>query len=135
MKGIINLTNPLKVNNKDLTALSYDTEEITGLLFAEAVARKMKASGYKSGNLAGAAEIDYSLQLYLGYAAVIAVNSEIDWSDMERIKGHDVMEVLKIGRNFIVKSEAASPAGDSGEPSETTPDASTQASGTSKKNG
>lgn len=135
MKGIINLTNPLKVNNKDLTALSYDTEEITGLLFAEADTRKMKASGSKSGNLAGAAEIDYSLQLYLGYAAVIAVNSEIDWSDMERIKGHDVMEVLKIGRNFIVKSEAASPAGDSGEPSETTPDASTQASGTSKKNG
>ena len=135
MKGIINLTNPLKVNNKDLTALSYDTEEITGLLFAEADARKMKASGSKSGNLAGAAEIDYSLQLYLGYATVIAVNSEIDWSDMERIKGHDVMEVLKIGRNFIVKSEAASPAGDSGEPSETTPDASTQASGTSKKNG
>ena len=135
MKGIINLTNPLKVNNKDLTALNYDTEEITGLLFAEADARKMKASGSKSGNLAGAAEIDYSLQLYLGYAAVIAVNSEIDWSDMERIKGHDVMEVLKIGRNFIVMSEAASPAGDSGEPSETTPDASTQASGTSKKNG
>jgi hypothetical protein len=44
----------------------------------------------------------------LGYAAIIAVNPKYDFSDLERIKGKEVMEVMKIGRNFIMKREEAS---------------------------
>lgn len=129
----LTLTNVIQINGNNVKELKYDIEEITGVHFAEADARKMKASGSKSGNLAGAVELDYSLQLYLGYAAIIAVNPDIDWNDLERIKGHDLMEVIRIGRNFIMRSVVDSQESDSEEPSETTPDVSTPQLSTSKK--
>lgn len=133
MKGILTLKNPILIDGKQMSKLEYDTNEITGVLFAEADSRKMRANGSKGGNLSGAAELDYGLHLYLGYAAVIAVNPAIDFSDMERMKGSDVMEVMSVGRNFIMKREDSSQASESDEQSGTTPEPSTQASATSKK--
>ena len=126
MKGTLTLHIPLTINNKKVKTLKYDTDEITAQQFAEADARKMGASGQRSGNLSGAVELDYGLHLYLGFAAIIAVNSEIDVSDLERIKGSDVMEVMKIGRNFTLgRQEETSQDDDSDEQSETTPEPST----------
>ena len=62
----------------------------------------MKASGAKNGNLSGAVELDYSFHLYLGFAAVVAVNQEIDFNDLEGLHGPDVMEIMKVGRNFTL---------------------------------
>lgn len=132
MKKTLVLDNPILINGKTVSELDYDVDEITGELFAEADARKMSASGSHRGNLAGAPEIDYSMHLYLGYAAIIAVNPGYDWSDLGRIKGHDNMKVLGIGRTFIVGS-AASQDEDSEEPTETTDESSTHQSPTSKK--
>lgn len=125
MNGKINLTNAIEINGKKVKTLTYDTDAITAAQFAEADARKMRASGAKSGNLSGAVELDYSFHLYLGFAAIVAVNPEIDFSDLERVKGYDVMEVMKVGRNFIMKQGAGSHADDSVERSETTPEPST----------
>ena len=125
MKGVLKLNNPIEVNGKKVKELTYDTDAITATQFAEADARKMRASGSKGGNLSGAVELDYSMHLYLGFAAVTAVNPEIDMSDLERLKGADVMEVMKIGRNFIIKPGEGSQGDDSGEQSETTPEPST----------
>lgn len=133
MNGVIKLNNLLEVNGKKVKELKYDTDAITATHFAEADARKMKASGAKSGNLSGAVELDYSFHLYLGFAAIVAVNPEIDFSDLERIKGGDVIEVMKVGRNFTLKSGEESQDDDSGEQSETSPDATTQASQTSSE--
>ena len=133
MNGKINLKNAIEINGKKVNTLTYDTEAITAEQFAEADARKMRASGAKGGNLSGAAELDYSFHLYLGFAAIIAVNAEIDFSDLERIKGYDVMEVMKVGRNFIMKPGEDSLADDSDEQSETTPEPSTPQSQISKK--
>ncbi len=132
MKETLKLKNPILINGKTVSELSYDIDEITGELFAEADSKKMAASGSKSGNLSGAAELDYSFQLYLGYAAILAVNPEYDWSDLARIKGHDNMKVMRIGRAFIVGS-AASEEDDSEEPTETTEKSSQPQSPTSKK--
>ena len=132
MNGKIQLTNAIEINGKKVTTLSYDTDAITAAQFAEADARKMRASGSKGGNLSGAVELDYSFHLYLGFAAIVAVNPEIDFSDLERIKGYDVMEVMKVGRNFIMKRGEDSPADDSVEQSETTPEPSTPQSQNSK---
>ena len=44
------------------------------------------------------------MQLYLGFAAIIAVNPKYDYNDLQRISGPDVMSVMKIGRNFILAS-------------------------------
>jgi len=133
MNGQINLKNAIEINGNKVKTLTYDTDAITAAQFAEADARKMRASGAKGGNLSGAVELDYSFHLFLGFAAIVAVNPEIDFSDLERIKGYDVMEVMKVGRNFIMKQGADSPADDSVEQSETTPEPSTPQSQNSKK--
>ena len=122
----LKLGTPLTVNGKKLNELTYDTNEITVALFAEAEARKLKATTAKAGGLAGAAEMDYSMHLYLGMMAIIAVNPEIDISDLERISGSDVMALMRIGRNFTTsRSEAHSEENSFGEQSETTPEPST----------
>lgn len=133
MNGVIKLRNPIDVNGKKVKELRYDTDAITSQHFAEADARKMKASGAKSGNLAGAVELDYSFHLYLGFAAIVAVNQEIDFNDLERMQGGDLMQVMKVGRNFTLKSDEESPDDGSSEPSETSPDATTPQSPTSSE--
>ena len=132
LKGTIVLRNPITINGKTVKELTYDANEITSAMFAEADARKILASGAKSGNLSGAVELDYGLHLYLGFAAIIAVNPEIDFTDLERIKGPDVMQVMKVGRNFIISS-VASEEDSSDEQSEITPELSTHQSQTSKE--
>lgn len=136
MKETIRLSNPLTINGRQYAELTYDTNEITAQAFAEADARKLAASGSRSGNAAGAAELDYGLHLYLGFAAIIAVNPSIDISDLERIKGPDVMTVMRVGRDFISgRSGGASGPDSSDGPSGTTPEPSAHRSGTSESGG
>lgn len=129
----IKLRNPIMINGKKIAKLAYDANEITPQAFAEADARKMKASGSKGGNLSGAVELDYGLHLYIGFAAIQAANPTYDITDLERIKGSDVMEVMKVGRNFTISSGAKSQDDDSEDVSETTAESTTPASPTSKK--
>ena len=113
--------------------MRYDINEIDGVLFATAEAKKKAAAGMKNVSISAAAEFDFGLHLYLGYAAIIAVNPSYDFSDMERIKGHDVVEVMQIGRNFMLASDKDSQENDSGEPTETMQESTTPAQPTSKK--
>ena len=126
MKGIINLVNPIPVNGKNVTQLQYNTEEITGQLFCEADAKRRIAAGTKNVSIAPAAEFDYGLHLYLGFAACIAATPEMDFADLERIHGADVVEIMAVGRNFILKSEGSAQS-NSDEPTETTVAPTTQA--------
>jgi hypothetical protein len=125
MEGIIKLQNPIKIDGKTVDELKYDTNEITAELFASAEAKKLSAS-HSTANLSGAMELDYPLHLYLGIAAVVAINSNYTFEDVARIKGRDVVEVMKIGRNFIMRSEE-SQEDDSDDLSETSPASTTQA--------
>jgi len=131
MKGTLELINAIKIDGKNIKKLTYDTDEITPELFAEAEGKKLKATKV-NGNLSGAMELDYPLHLYLGIASIVAVNPDYTFEDVARIKGHDVVEVMKLGRNFIVRSEE-SLDDDSDEQSETSPESTTQASQTSKR--
>lgn len=133
MKETLTLSTPLKINNKNRTKLDYDASEITAQMFAEADAKKLTSSGAKNGNAAGAAELDYGLHLYLGFAAITAVNPDIDTSDLERIKGYDVIKIMRIGRDFISgRSGEPSSRDSSDEQSGTTPEPSTLLSETSE---
>lgn len=129
----LTLKNPIKIDGKDVKELTYDINEIDALLFAEADAKKKAATGMKTMSLSPAAEFDPGLHLYLGFAAIIAVNRNIDFADLERMKGKDTMEVMKIGRNFMLSSEEDSQESDSDEHSETTPESTTPAKPISKE--
>jgi hypothetical protein len=125
MKGKITLDNPIKIDGKKIETLTYDTNEITSELFAEAEAKK-QAAGRANGNRSGAMELDYPLHLYLGIAAVLAVNTDYTFEDIARVKGGDIIEISKIGRNFTMRSEELQDE-DSDAQSETSPASTTQA--------
>ena len=129
----IKLKNPVLINNKEVMELTHDANEITPAGFAEAEYRKTRANGSKGAPSSAAVELDYSLHLYLGFAAILAVNPEYDFNDLERIKGPDVMEVMKIGRNFIIDSVAGSQEDTSESASETTQESTTPELPASKK--
>lgn len=126
MKGIIKLANPITVNNRELAELQYNTDEITGALFCEADSKRRFAAGSKNVSIAPAAEFDYGLHLYLGYAAIVAASGEIDFADLERIHGADLVGIMEVGRNFIMKSEEFEQS-NSDDASETTAAPTTQA--------
>ena len=105
MKNTLKLVNPIMINNAQVSEVTYDTNEITSILFAEAETRRKAAAGTKNVAIVPAAEFDFSLHLYLGIAAILAVNPQYDFSDLERLHGKDVVEVMGIGRNFILQSE------------------------------
>ena len=122
----LTLQNPITINGKKVKTLTYDTDAITVGMFADAEARKLRATSNKGGGSAGACELDYSLHAYLAMMAIVAVNSDIDVSDLERISGPDVMELMRIGRNFTTaRSAAQSEESGSESSSETTLEPST----------
>lgn len=131
--GTLTLQNPVMINGENIKEMTYDINEIDGVLFATAEGKKKAAAGMKNVSISAAAEFDFGLHLYLGFAAIIAVNPSYDFTDLERMKGHDVVEVMQIGRNFMLSSDKTSTESDSGEPTETMPESTTQARPTSKK--
>ncbi len=132
-EGTLTLKNPIKIDGKEVNEVTYNSNEINGILFATAEGKKKAAAGMKNTSITPAIEFDFSFHLYLGFAAIVAVNPSYDFSDVERIKGRDVVEVMEIGRNFIFTSEQVQPESGSGEPTGTTPESTTQARPTSKE--
>lgn len=124
MKNMLKLQNPILINGTNIKELTYDSNEITGTLLAEADAMHRNSLGKNAAN-APVAELDYGLHLYLGFAAIIAVNPEIGFADLVRIKGYDTLEVMRIGRNFILKTDSPEESSTS-EQSESTAEDTTQ---------
>ena len=129
----LKLKNPIMIDGAEVAEVTYDSNEIDGILFATAESKRKAAAGMKNTSITPAAEFDFGLHLYLGFAAIVAVNPNYDFSDVERIKGHDVVEVMGIGRNFMLASAAEQHQSDSDEPTETTPESTTPARQSSKK--
>ena len=129
----LKLKNPIKINGETIEEVTYDANEIDGILFATAESKRKAAAGLKNTTITPAAEFDFGLHLYLGFAAIVAVNPAYDFSDVERIKGRDVVEVMAIGRNFMLASDGEQQENDSDEPTETMPESTTQARQRSKE--
>ena len=133
MSQTLKLINPIMINGNQVNEVTYDANEIDGILFATAESKRKAAAGMKNATISPAAEFDFGLHLYLGFAAIVAVNQSYDFSDVERIKGADIPKVMSIGRNFMLASGREQQENDSDEPTETTPESTTQAPATSKK--
>ena len=127
MKDTLYLDNPILINGKQVKELTYDAREITAVQFSEACA--MSASLEKTKTVSfKMRENDYALHLYLGFMAIIAVNPDIDVSDLERVKGLDVNRIANIGLVFTLgRLGGDSEESNSDEQSENTADTSTQA--------
>lgn len=124
MTGTFTLRNPISVNGKIRKEFDYDTNEITAILFTEAEAKRKNAAGLKNVSITPAVEFDFGLHVYMGFAAIIAKNPDCDFSDLERIHGVDILDIMSVGRNFLLKSEDAAQS-NSDEQSETTPEPTT----------
>lgn len=128
MKNTLELRKPITVVGEVMDKLTYDDEEISIDLYQEACGKATKAN---TGAMT-VSEVDYNLHFYLGCAAIIAVNQKIDWTDLEAIKGRDLVRVSDIGRNFTLDVDESAPDS-SGELSEATGKPTTPASKSSDK--
>ena len=111
MSNKIKLQEPITINGKQIKELEYDALQITAQQFSEACARSSAIDKNKSFSFK-MRENDYSLHLYLGMFAIIAVNPEIDITDLEQIKGFDVLAIADIGMLFTLRRSVA-PSGES----------------------
>ncbi|WP_302361309.1 hypothetical protein [uncultured Megasphaera sp.] len=106
----LQLQTPLMINGKEVKELTYNTAEITVSQFCEAESYSFVAGAGKPKMAQH--ESDHGLHIYLGMMAVIAVNPHIDVTDLERLKGYDLVQLANIGRNFILTG-AGGTSGDS----------------------
>ena len=124
-KNTLILDNPIMINNEEVKELTYDPQEITAEHFSIACAKSSALDKTRSVTLK-LKENDHALHLYLGMMAIIAVNPKIDVTDLERIKGFDVLSLTNIGAFFTLRREAAvSEENNSDEQSENTASTST----------
>lgn len=124
----ISLFNPIEINGRTCKDLTYDTDQLTIAQFADAEA----AAKRKAQNVVAIAEFDYTLHFYLAAYSIIAVNPDIDITDVERIKGRDIMSLVEVGRFFTMRSDEQEQSTSDEQPA-TIPANTTQASKTSEK--
>lgn len=122
----IELSNPIEIDGKTCTSLTYDTDELTVAQFSAAEAHAKK----QAQKVVSIAEFDYTMHFYLAAYAVIAVNPTIDITDLERVKGRDIMKFVEVGRFFTMSSDEQEES-TSDEQSETTHESSQPRSKTS----
>lgn len=129
MRESIHLSKPIEINGKQYSELTYDCNEITAEMFNRASVLSASAGKQTGEANLSVMELDSSLHMYLGMMAIIGVNSEIDIQDLKRIKGMDIVKIVRVGRNFITGSvEENLEESSSDEPSDGTPEPSTPVS-------
>lgn len=119
MQGKLELHAPIEIDGNEVSELTYDPSQITITQFAAAEAAAKK----KAANLVAIAEFDYTFHFYLGAYSIIAANPSIDVTDLERIKGLDIMQLIEVGRFFTMRSDEQED-GKSDEQPATTPESS-----------
>lgn len=106
MKNTLKLENPITVNGKEISELTYDPQKITVEQFSLASAKAAEIAKSKTFKVC-LRENDYTLHLYLGMMSIIAENPNIDIADLERCSGFDVLNIADIGMLFTLRRQAA----------------------------
>lgn len=122
----IKLSRPLLVNGREVTELRCDMEAIDadGFIRAEALSNGRRNN---QGSNAAMAEIDYGFHVYLAFEGCVAADPTVDVADLERIRGRDLVQLMKVGRFFALGADGDSEEGSSDEPSASTQESSTAA--------
>lgn len=129
MREYIHLSKPIDINGKQYSKLSYDCDEITPEMFNRASVLAASAGKQTGEANLSVMELDSSLHMYLGMMSIIVINPEIDIQDLKRVKGMDIVKIVRVGRNFITRSaEENLEENSSGGLSDGTPEPSTPVS-------
>lgn len=96
----IALAHPITVNGKERKTIDLDFEALTVDAFTRADSR----SHGGEGNVLTLMEANGTLHLNLAFEAAIAADQTLDITDLERIKGSDVMKFAAAGRFFTLQS-------------------------------
>ena len=102
MLETIELRSPVLIDGKRVRELSCDTDAITSDQFIEAEILAANAAMQMRKMSTKVVELDAGFHYYLGVMAILAVNPGYTVEDIERIKGPDVVKVMKVGRNFMI---------------------------------
>ena len=102
MIDTIELRSPVLIDDEQVRELTYDTDQISSDQFIEAEILAANVATRLHKVAAKVVELDAGFHYYLGVMAIIAANPQYSVQDIERIKGPDVMKVMKIGRNFMI---------------------------------
>ena len=113
MVETIELSKPIIIDDVEVRELTYDIESITTDQFLEADVLASDAAMQRSKVNAKVAELDSGFHFYLGIEAVIAANPDYSVEDVKRVKGPDIMKLMRIGRNFMTAGAEADEEEDS----------------------
>ena len=102
MKGTITLKKSILIDGEQVKELTYDTDKITVDLYLKAVNGAVsKGNGFTGANI----RLDAGIQLMLGMYAIVAENPGYDITDVERVTGSDLMQIVDIGLAFTMGRE------------------------------
>lgn len=119
----IALAHPITVNGKERSTIDLDFEALTVDAFTRADSR----SHGGEGNVLTLMEANGALHLNLAFEAAIAADQTLDITDLERVKGSDVMKFAAAGRFFTLQSATDSTGETSEAQSENTDESTTTA--------
>lgn len=117
----IALAHPITVNGKERSTINLDFEALTVDAFTRADSR----SHGGEGNVLTLMEANGTLHLNLAFEAAIAADQTLDITDLERLKGADIMKFAAAGRFFTLQSATDSTDGTSEAQSENTDESTT----------
>lgn len=102
MEHTLKLNEGIKINGKLMHELKYDIAKIDANLFARADALRQQTLDPTKPTATMGMEVDYTMHMYLGFAAILAANEgeNMDFVDLERMKGPDLVSTVNIGRVF-----------------------------------
>ena len=123
----IKLRTPILINGDQRKELSWSADALTVDLFDQA--SKLASQG---GVAFSTYEVDTKLHRLLGCAMIISVNPEIDFRDLDQVKGMDIFSIVRIGR-FLALQSGISEEETSEDASDSTQANSTHQQKTSKK--
>lgn len=102
MKGKIELKKAIMIDGNEVNTLTYDTDKISVESYLKALSRATQ----KSGGITGVnIKLDAGAHLILGMYAVLAENPQYDITDIERVTGYDIIQLVDIGMAFIIGRE------------------------------
>lgn len=102
MKGTIELKKAIMIDGNEVKSLTYDTSKIT----VDSYLKALSHATQKSGGITGVnIKLDAGAHLVLGMYAVLAENPQYDITDIERVSGSDIIQLVDIGMAFTIGRE------------------------------